>query len=120
MRRIADSYIKQVDRKNPTATESWKEAKGFVVRFGVAITLGVLSIALYVLLYKLSSDIRNLALETYTGHKTWFFVPILLAFLFSVIHGSFTAHFWEFSGDQTEKILTTFPCCGSSTSIWKA
>lgn len=103
MRRIADSYIEQIDRENPTVAESWKEAKEFVARFGVAIALGVLSITIYVLLYKLSGNIKDLALEAYAGHKTWFFVPILLAFLFSVIHGAFTAHFWDSFGIKAKK-----------------
>lgn len=103
MRRIADTYIEQINQKNATAAEIVADAKGFVARFGLAIVLGLFSTAIYILLYKYSGDIRGLAMETATGHKTWFFVPILIALVFSFIHGTFTAHFWDSLGLKAKK-----------------
>ena len=103
MRRIADQYLDNLSRRNPTLHEALFEAKNFVFRYGVAFSLGVTSATIYILLYKFSGDVKHLAQETYTGHKTWFFIPILIMFAFSLIHGSFTAHFWDSLGIKAKK-----------------
>ncbi|HEX20221.1 MAG TPA: hypothetical protein ENG78_05320 [Acidiferrobacteraceae bacterium] len=103
MRTIADRHLNAINRKNPTLSEAWVEARNFVIRYGVAISLGVISVTIYVLLYEYSGNIKHLAQEAYIGHKTWFFVPILIMFAFSLIHGSFTAHFWDSLGVKPKK-----------------
>ena len=63
-----------------------------------ALLLGVLSGALYYLLFLFSSDIRHIAEMTNQGDKTYFLLPIGIAFVFSVVHGLFTDRFWEAMG----------------------
>jgi len=59
-----------------------------------AIALAVMSAALYVLLYLFSDQILAWSSQ---GH--WYFVvPVSIAFLFSLVHGGFTGHFWELMG----------------------
>ena len=59
-----------------------------------AIALGVMSAALYLLLYLFSEQVLAWSSQ---GH--WYFVvPVSIAFLFSLVHGGFTGHFWELMG----------------------
>lgn len=60
--------------------------------------LGILSIALYVLLYYFSEELVQMAEATRRGNKSFFPVPIALALLFSWVHGTFTGHFWDLLG----------------------
>ena len=55
---------------------------------------GVVSIALYYLLYKFNADI--LAASKEGGWN--FIVPIIIAFVFSIVHGNFTGQFWDLFG----------------------
>lgn len=59
---------------------------------------GVGSLALYLLLFAYSNELVTLATETRQGQKWLFIVPIVIAFVFSWVHGSFTGHFWELLG----------------------
>ncbi|HSJ48115.1 MAG TPA: hypothetical protein VLA26_04640 [Gammaproteobacteria bacterium] len=61
-------------------------------------TLGLASISLYVLLKLFSPELVQLAQATHAGNKGLFFVPILLALVFSFVHGAFTSHFWDVLG----------------------
>jgi len=55
---------------------------------------GVLSVTLYFLLYLFSEDILERSKE-----GGWNFIyPVLIAFVFSIVHGNFTGHFWDLFG----------------------
>ncbi len=58
------------------------------------LSLGILSITLYFLLYYFN----DLILE-YSKEGGWYFiVPIVIAFIFSIVHGGFTGYFWDLLG----------------------
>lgn len=60
---------------------------------------GLLSVGLYGLLWTFESEILALS-----AHGRWYFsVPIAIAFLFSFVHGHFTAEFWDSLGIQAKK-----------------
>ena len=62
----------------------------------VARTLvyGVISIVLYTLLYLYNEDVLSLSKE-----GRWnFIVPMVIAFVFSIVHGNFTGQFWDMFG----------------------
>jgi hypothetical protein len=55
---------------------------------------GSISVALYTLLYLYNEDILALSRE-----GRWnFIVPMVIAFVFSIVHGNFTGHFWDVFG----------------------
>ena len=59
---------------------------------------GALSILLYLLLYEFQGDIVRLADATRHGARIDFLVPIAIALVFSLVHGSFTERFWGMLG----------------------
>jgi len=60
---------------------------------------GALSLTLYVLLYLFEDPILDWA-----SQGQWYFlVPILAAFVFSFVHGNFTARFWDMLGIKAKK-----------------
>jgi hypothetical protein len=63
-----------------------------------AVTYGAASIALYALLFIYSDETVEFARRTREGEKIWFLVPILIAFVFSLVHGAFTGSFWDAIG----------------------
>ena len=67
--------------------------------FALALVFGALSFTLYALLYAFEDTLVDF------GHRGgWYFlVPVLIAFVLSYVHGSFTAHFWDFLGIKTKK-----------------
>lgn len=65
----------------------------------LALIFGVASIGLYSLLYAFEDT-----LIAYAKLGGWYFlVPIAIAFIVSYVHGSFTAHFWDFLGIKAKK-----------------
>ena len=58
------------------------------------LAYGVISITLYVLLYYFHADI----LEASKQGGWNFIVPVMIAFVFSVVHGNFTGQFWDLFG----------------------
>ncbi|MDZ7802760.1 hypothetical protein [Thiohalophilus sp.] len=68
-----------------------------------AILYGVLSLELFRLLYVYNDEIRHMAEATSRGDKTLFFVPIIIALVFSLVHGAFTGYFWEALGISAKK-----------------
>lgn len=55
---------------------------------------GAISVVLYLLLYLYADSILE-----YSRRGHWFFVvPVGIAFVFSVVHGNFTGHFWDLFG----------------------
>jgi hypothetical protein len=63
-----------------------------------AIAYGIASVALYVLLFVYADETVELARRTREGERIWFLVPIVIAFVFSVVHGAFTGAFWAAVG----------------------
>ena len=55
-------------------------------KYRCAAGFGVISIALYAFLYFYNSDLTQIAQATHEGEKTWFFVPIVIALVFSQTH----------------------------------
>ncbi len=68
-----------------------------------AILYGGLSLGLYILLFAFNDEIRHMAEATSRGDKTLFFVPIIIALVFSLVHGAFTGYFWEALGLKAKK-----------------
>ncbi len=60
---------------------------------------GIPSVGLYALLYAFEDSLLALSAE-----GGWMFVvPVAIAFLFSFVHGGFTAHFWDLLGIKAKK-----------------
>lgn len=65
----------------------------------LTLFLGLMSIFLYILLYKFSPLLSN-----YGQKGGWYFIlPIGVAFIFSIVHGAFTGHFWDSVGLKAAK-----------------
>lgn len=59
-----------------------------------AVTYGVGSIILYFSLFIYAKDVMQ-----YSAQGGWYFViPVVIAFVFSYIHGNFTSYFWDALG----------------------
>jgi hypothetical protein len=63
-----------------------------------AIIYGFASVALYALLFTYADETVELARRTREGETILFLVPIVVAFVFSVVHGGFTGNFWAAVG----------------------
>ncbi len=66
---------------------------------GAMIVMGVISLALYATLL-LKQDLVN---STFAKGGLYAFLPIVTAFVFSYVHGSFTGHFWTVLGIEAAK-----------------
>ena len=97
MRYIAEKYINEME-KSAEPQPGLAELRDFIIRHRFAFMFGLASLFLYGMLYEFSSNLTHIAQDTHAGHKTLFFVPIVIALVFSVIHGSFTSHFWDSLG----------------------
>lgn len=72
------------------------EKGGFIIK---TVVYGLLSGLLYILLYEYSEVIME-----YSMRKRYYvIIPVLIAFVFSFIHGSFTSYFWEALGIRAKK-----------------
>lgn len=67
-------------------------------KWKVTLALGVLSASLYMLMFKFSPALIHLSEMTRQGDKLGAIIPIAIAFVFSYVHGSFTAQFWSSLG----------------------
>ncbi len=67
------------------------------------MALGLLSLVLYIQLFHFDAELREITLATNQGHKSYFLVPIGIAFLFSLVHGAFTDRFWDVLGVKARK-----------------
>lgn len=67
--------------------------------YGIAILMGVISISLYVLLLS-KQDVLN---EYFGRGGIYALLPIITAFIFSFVHGSFTGNFWTLLGIEAAK-----------------
>ncbi len=66
---------------------------------GPMIVAGIVSVALYATLL-LKQDLVN---STFAQGGLYAFLPIVTAFAFSYVHGSFTGHFWTVLGIEAAK-----------------
>lgn len=62
------------------------------------IVFGVISLALYALLFVYSEKLVRLAEETPHGNALYAIVPVIIAFTLSFVHGAFTGSFWDAVG----------------------
>lgn len=103
MRAIAEKHIKAVEGSK-SLVEGGLLNRTFNIagKIRFALIFGVLSIGMYYLLYNYAADLTSLAQSTHAAtdasQKGLFFVPILIALSFSLVHGKFTSHFWEVLG----------------------
>ena len=67
--------------------------------FGALIVTGILSVALYTALLMNQETLNT----TFGKGGLIAFLPIITAFVFSYIHGTFTGHFWTVLGVEAAK-----------------
>jgi len=64
-----------------------------------AILFGTASLIMYFILYFFEDGILDI-----TTRGGWYFIlPVLIAFVFSFVHGNFTSFFWEILGIKAKK-----------------
>lgn len=63
-----------------------------------ALVYGAASVALYAVLFIYADETVALARRTREGEAILFLVPVIIAFVFSLVHGAFTAYFWDAIG----------------------
>ncbi len=64
------------------------------------VSLGIISATLYFLLYYFEEPILD-----WSKQGGWYFiVPLTIAFVFSLVHGAFTGHFWDFLGVKAKSV----------------
>lgn len=66
---------------------------------GAMIVMGLISLALYTTLL-LKQDLLN---STFSQGGWYALLPIIMAFVFSYFHGSFTGHFWTVLGVEAAR-----------------
>lgn len=64
-----------------------------------AVVWGAVSVAMYAFLLT-NQDMLN---GTFAKGGLYAFLPIVTAFAFSIVHGSFTGHFWTVFGVEASK-----------------
>ncbi len=79
-------------------TEPSEEQKKTLARMIVTIALGISVMVLYFLLFQYEDEIVHFAELTRQGDKIDFIIPILIALVFSFVHGAFTENFWNMLG----------------------
>lgn len=67
-------------------------------RLVAVLVLGLASSALYLLLFGYADQLTALSAEARAGAKYYGLVPIIIALVFSLVHGAFTARFWSLLG----------------------
>ncbi len=63
------------------------------------VFLGLTSVVLYAGLYAFDEPI----LESSARGGWYFLIPVIIAFVFSIAHGTFTGHFWEVLGVRAKR-----------------
>jgi hypothetical protein len=86
---------KSAAKKAPAEAKA-KSGRGRIV--AMTLFTGALSGLLYLALYLFQNDIVQLADATRHGTRIDFIVPIIIALVFSLVHGSFTERFWGMLG----------------------
>lgn len=91
-------------------SELYRPAKKTVISVsrtrGAVVTtllLGCISIVLYLLLFIYSDELPVLAASTRAGNKLYALAPLLIALIFSFVHGAFTGRFWDLLGLKAKK-----------------
>lgn len=97
MRYIAERYIKELEQPAKPLPKL-ADLLNFFAKHRTAFVLGLTSLFMYGMLYEFSNNLTHIAQDTHAGHKTLFFVPIVIALVFSLVHGTFTSHFWDMLG----------------------
>ncbi len=69
----------------------------------VTLVLGAVSAGLYFLLFLFSAQLTELAALTRQGDKIYALVPLVVAMVFSLVHGAFTGQFWDLLGLRAKK-----------------
>lgn len=67
-------------------------------RLVAVLALGLASSTLYMLLFGYADLLTALSAEARAGAKFYGLVPIIIALVFSLVHGAFTARFWSLLG----------------------
>ena len=98
MRNIACRHIEELEKTPEQLAERRKQMLNTLKKYRHVILYGLISVILYTVLYEFSSNLTKMAQETHSGHKALFFVPIVIALVFSLVHGTFTSHFWDSLG----------------------
>lgn len=68
-----------------------------------AAILGLLSAALYTALLLNSEALNAYAAAARHGEHIYSIIPIVIAFVFSLVHGAFTGQFWDAIGLKAKK-----------------
>ena len=97
MRNIAERYIQELE-KPAAELPTLADIRNFFINHRRAFAMGALSVTLYSLLYLYNTSLTHIAQDTHAGQKTLFFMPIIVALVFSWVHGSFTSRFWDMLG----------------------
>jgi hypothetical protein len=63
------------------------------------LALGTLTALLYAALFA----VQDLVLQLSALGGWYFLVPVTIAFVFSLVHGAFTGHFWDLLGVRARK-----------------
>jgi len=66
------------------------------------VVLGIISVGLYFSLYYFEDTIMTWS-KGYEKSGWLFLSPVIIAFIFSAVHGTFTSHFWELFGIRAKK-----------------
>ncbi len=103
MRSIANRYFDEVKKPARSIRKDFISVKHYVITNRNMFALSVVSIVLYTLLYFYRSDLTHIAEDTNYGQKALFFVPIVIALLFSFVRGSFTSQFLGIIGVKAKK-----------------
>jgi len=104
-KQIAEKHL--ISQERPAISRAdLARATQRILRLRMTIALGVMSVVIYGLLYIFSSDLVHLAQLTHQGDHTFFFVPVVIALLFSFVHGAFTSHFWDAMGVKPRQIAS--------------
>jgi hypothetical protein len=62
------------------------------------LLLGAGSAALYLMLFQYADHLTWLAAHTRGEHQLYALIPVVIALVFSLVHGAFTGHFWDLMG----------------------
>lgn len=69
----------------------------------LTLILGAASAGLYLLLFLFSDKLPELAAATRDGRKLYALIPLVIAMVFSLVHGAFTGYFWDLLGLRAKK-----------------
>ena len=71
----------------------------------LTLVLGACSTGLYFLLFLFSDELTLLASANRDGqHRLYAFIPLVVALVFSLVHGAFTSHFWDLFGVKAKTV----------------